>query len=536
MYLRKSRKDVQAERHGEGDTLKRHKRALYDLAERLKIEVEDSAVYEEVVSGETIAARPKMQQLLSEIDAKMWTGVLVIEVERLTRGDHADQGTIIDAFKYSKTKIITPMKTYDPTDPTDIQYFEFGLFLSRQEYRTINRRLQEGRNRSVLEGKYVSNKPLYGYRRVPLPHEQGWTLEEIPEQADVVRDIFEWYTKGIKLEDGTYKRLGVSLIARRLNMLMIPATGKRWYQETIRDMLINPHYIGKVRWNWRHVVTEREKGEKKKSRPRADATECTIADGLHKAIVDVDVYNRAQEIMNSNPPRPKGERGVVKSPLSGLVECGKCGRKMARRPYGKSGYPDTILCQSMNCPNVSAHLHLVENAILNGLQEWLAGYKLQWGIDDSKRGKKKRESTIDLKRKQVEKKSAEIETLKKQLSAARDALERGVYEDAEYIERRRELNEQIKQAEAELVSIENVVHIEEAREENRINVIPKVEHVLEVYHELESPADKNALLKSVLEKVKYTKEKGGRWNAAALDEFEIELFPILPEFTRLSGN
>ena len=537
MYLRKSRKDVEAERHGEGDTLKRHKKALYDLADRLSIEIDEKSVYEEVVSGETIAARPQMQKLLKDIDAKMWTGVFVIEVERLTRGDHVDQGTIIDAFKYSKTKIITPMKTYDPTNQSDIEYFEFGLFMSRQEYRTINRRLQDGRARSVLEGKYVSNKPLYGYERVKLPHEQGWTLEEIPEQADIVRQIFEWYTKGIIQEDGTYKRIGVSLIARRLNKLKIPShSGQNWHQQTIRDMLINPHYVGKVRWNWRHVVKERENGEIKKSRPRADKEECIIADGRHDGIVDVDVFNRAQKIMNSNPPRPPGERGVVKNPLSGLVICGKCGRRMTRRPYGASGYPDTMLCQTLDCNNVSSHLHLVEKAVLDGLEQWLEGYKLEWSIENSdKKTGKKSAATIGLVHKQIAQKEGEIKTLTQQLSKARDALERGVYDDNEYIERRRELNERIHQAEADLTAIQNVASTEKLREENRVNIIPRVEKVLAVYHELPTPEAKNDLLKSVLEKVEYTKEKSGRWHASP-EDFEIELFPILPEFTRISAH
>lgn len=44
----------------------------------------------------------------------MWKGVLVVEVERLARGETMDQGIVAKAFKISDTKIITPMKTYDP--------------------------------------------------------------------------------------------------------------------------------------------------------------------------------------------------------------------------------------------------------------------------------------------------------------------------------------------------------------------------------------------------------------------------------------
>ena len=62
------------------------------------------AVYKEIVSGETISARPWMQQLLLEVMQGKWEGVLVMEVERLARGDTKDQGTVAEAFKFSHTK------------------------------------------------------------------------------------------------------------------------------------------------------------------------------------------------------------------------------------------------------------------------------------------------------------------------------------------------------------------------------------------------------------------------------------------------
>jgi len=59
IYLRKSRKDDEAEQHNEGDTLFRHEKALYELAKRQKLSV--THVHKEIVSGDTIAARPVMQ-------------------------------------------------------------------------------------------------------------------------------------------------------------------------------------------------------------------------------------------------------------------------------------------------------------------------------------------------------------------------------------------------------------------------------------------------------------------------------------------
>ena len=47
--------------------------------------------YYEVVSGESIAARPEIQKLLEEVNAGLYAGVLVVDLERLARGNSADQ-------------------------------------------------------------------------------------------------------------------------------------------------------------------------------------------------------------------------------------------------------------------------------------------------------------------------------------------------------------------------------------------------------------------------------------------------------------
>lgn len=132
IYLRKSRADLEAEAHGEGETLARHERLLLDLARRQNYNV--TQIYREVVSGETISDRPVVQRVLREVEQGLWDGVLVVEVERLARGDTIDQGKVALAFQAYDTLIITPLKVYDPRNEFDEEYFEFGLFMSRRMY------------------------------------------------------------------------------------------------------------------------------------------------------------------------------------------------------------------------------------------------------------------------------------------------------------------------------------------------------------------------------------------------------------------
>ena len=524
LYLRKSRADDEGEKLSDSETLARHKNALIDHAKRQGLTI--TGIYEEVGSAETIADRPKMQQLLEDIESGMWAGVLVVKIDRLARGDEADQSRITKTFRYSNTKIVTPYKTFDLNNKFDLKYFTFSLFMSREEYGFITERLQDGRVYSVIEGKYPGNKEPLGYKRVKLAGEKGWTLEIDPDNADTIRLIYDLYVNGIEQADGTMKRMGVSLITRRLNELKVPTSkGGSWVVASVRDILINPVYNGKIRWNWRPNKKSMAQGQEVSSRPRSKIEDCLVTEGRHEAIIDDYTFEKAQEYMKQNPPRPVGERHKVTNPLAGIVICSKCGRRMTRRPYGKKGYPDTLMCADPQCKTVSVHLHYVETRILEGLAEWLAEYKLQWNITNEK--PKRKNTLLNAKRKALNKLDEELELLDNQRKEAHNLIERKVYTEEMFFDRMRELGELIQKAKNDRAAIEADMQIEDIREESLQKIIPAVERLIETYRELQSAEAKNDLLKEVLEKVVYTKDIGGRWNGRP-DDFIIELFPKLP--------
>lgn len=523
LYVRKSRADAEAEARGEGETLSRHINTLLELAKRRRLNI--TQIHKEIVSGESIAARPVMQQLLSEVEQGMWDGVLVMEVERLARGDTVDQGIVAQTFKFSDTKIITPLKDYDPNNEFDEEYFEFGLFMSRREYKTINRRLQRGREASIREGKWVNSSAPYGYEKIKIPNDKGYTLAPKQGEAEIIQMIFELYTKGELQEDGSYKRLGVSLIVRRLNDLKIkPIKAEHWAIATIRDMLRNPVYIGKVRWNWRKEEKKMIDGQIVKTRPRKSSDEYILVDGLYPGLIPEETFNKAQELLSENPPRPIGERNTVKNPLAGLIVCAKCGHKMVRRPYGNR-QPETLICHDTACDNVSSQLAFVEKRVLDALQDWLIKYRVQWET-----GHKSDESNTAIALKETALKRLEIDfqTLQKQLDNTHDFLEQGIYTPTQFIERSRKLTDKIQQNEADQKAIREELHEEQEREIGRIHIIPKIERVLEIYDTLPDAKSKNDVLKEVLEKVTYRKDHNGRWHGSP-DDFDLVVFPRMPK-------
>lgn len=523
IYLRKSRVDeLEDQQLGEGATLARHEKMLLDLAKRQNLLI--GAIYREVVSGETIAARPVMQQVLTEVETGKWAGILVVEVERLARGDTIDQGIIAQTFKYSNTLIITPVKNYDPNNEFDEEYFEFGLFMSRREFKTINRRMQRGKLAAVSEGRWVGNKPPYGYEIVKVIDGKGNTLRPIPEQAEVVKLIFDLYVYGELLEDGTRKRLGSQLISHKLNSMgILPLYANQWTVSSIIGVLKNPVYLGQIRWGRRSGKKTIVDGKIAFSRPVNH--DCQVSQGLHPAIIDGEVFNLAQDLCVSSPIRPINARQEIKNPLAGLIKCGVCGHSMARRPY--KNMPDSFICPQPRCATVGSYLYLVEERLLEALTNWLKVYKLQWATEQN--NKPNQHIQLSAKAKQLNKLQSDLSKTDTQMGSLYDLLEEGVYTKEVFLERSNLLNEKKNELTLKIESLAISIENDRLRDTNKDLFIPKIERILEIYRTDISAKEKNDLLKEVIEKVVYNKSIRGNNTGSGADSFELALFPKLPK-------
>jgi len=513
---------MEAEAQGEGETLARHEKILLDLAKRQQLPITE--IYREIVSGETIASRPVMQRVLSEVEQGLWEGVLVVEVERLARGDTIDQGLVAQAFKLSDTQIITPMKTYDPSNEFDEEYFEFGLFMSRREYKVTNRRLQNGRYASAKEGKFVGSIAPFGYQRVKLINEKGFSLEIIPENAEIVKLIFSLYTEGEICEDGTRKRLGAQSIARKLNEMNIPPIRHDyWQKETIIGILTNPTYAGLIRWGWRKSKKKVVNGVTVISRPINYNEDCVIAKGRHQGIISLEEFELAQYYIDQIPPAPVGYKNEVKNPLAGLIICSKCGRSMVFR-RGTDKKPSYIVCHARACDNISAPFHLIENRVLTALKDWLKSYTL----DFESAGEKSAENMRSIEA-LITKFETEVKRLSVQLNKVHDAFEQGIYDSEQFLERSQNINERVKVAEDELATLNSAHRSEVKRVDGLKEIIPKATLLIDAYDQLPTAQDKNDMLKQVLEKCVYLKEQSGMYRGVSADSFELTLYPRIPK-------
>ena len=258
------------------------------------------------------------------------------------------------------------------------------------------------------------------------------------------------------------------------------------------------------------------------SRPRNTADNYTLVEGRHEAIVSDALFQRAQELVNHEPmPRVRGDK-AIKNPLAGLVVCEKCGRKMIRRRE-KTG-SDYLLCAVPSCSNVASRLDLVEKRIIESLKKWVSDYSLK--SEAILQGQNHSRQTIEAAIQNLEKEAAEVE---KQMNRLYDLLERGVYDDDTFIRRSAVLKEKSERLQTQKLELERQIQEIERGKEVNDTVIPRMKYVIEIYNNLWSVQEKNELLKEVLEKVTYRKEKSASYRGVDPEDFEITIYPRMPK-------
>lgn len=371
MYLRKSRADDPL--LSVSEVLQKHETILNEWVERnLSSPIDESNRFREVVSGETIADRPEIQKVLKLIESPKIKAVLAVEVQRLSRGDLEDAGRLIKLLRYTNTLVITPQKIYDLRDEYDRDAFERELKRGNEFLEYQKKIMNRGTLLSVSQGNFVGNTAPYGY-------DKAWIIEgkrKCPtlvineEEANVVRMIFDLYVN---------KNMGRINICHHLDQLGIkPRKGDHWASATIRDMLANVHYTGRVRWNWRQTITVVEDSEIIKMRPRQAIGGYLIYEGKHEAIISEELFNAAQEKDGKNP-KVKPSKKLI-NPLAGLLYC-QCGRAMIyreyKRPDGTVKNAPRLLCMDqVHCHTASCEYDAIIKAVCDDLRAAIFNFEV----------------------------------------------------------------------------------------------------------------------------------------------------------------
>lgn len=389
------------------EVLEKHNRMLDEYAEKyLGGPIPPNQNFQEVVSGESLDDRPEITKLLKAIESPDVKAILVVDVQRLSRGDLEDAGRLIKLLRYTNTYVITPGKIYDLRDEYDRDAFERELKRGSEYLEYFKKISLRGKLDSVRAGNYIGSVAPFGFDRTIV--EDGkkiyHTLKERKDQADVVRLIFKWYC-----EDD----IGVKMICRRLEELGVKTKtgGSIWRSSIIFNMLENVHYIGCVRWNWRKTIKIIEDQELKKLRPKAKVNEYLVFEGKHDPIISEEIFNKAQEI--------KGNRhrtvstATLKNPFAGIMFCKACGSKIGYNTYVKNGVefakPKLRCNNQVHCKSGSIPFDEAIKYVRNTMKDCISDFAMMIKNDQDDSIKLHKDLVIELKDKLKELEQREID-------------------------------------------------------------------------------------------------------------------------------
>jgi hypothetical protein len=499
LYLRKSRQDDPNETIEE--VLSKHETILQEFMKReYGFTIPETDIYREVCSGESIQDRTEIKKVLARIEDPHVIGVVVIEPQRLSRGDLIDCGKLINDLRYTSTLVITPMMTYDLENKMERKFFQDELLRGRDYLEYTKEILTRGRVASVRRGNFIGRIPPYGYDKVKIGKDH--TL--VPnEQAEVVRMIFDWYVnEGMS----QYK------IAQKLDEMGIPSyNGKTWKRTGVNYTLKNAHYDGKVFYFNRKTTIVIENGQRVKKYLQQPKEEVIVVEGKHEAIIDHETFVKAQNRKAKNTPRNQTRYGL-KNPFAGILRCKICGKALMLQPY-----PDgsaRFYCKAKPTCSKSATLPEIEKAIIVALEAAelpKLEAKLQNNEGDS--ANIKRNLLMNLEKQFIE--------LSEQEEKQYELLEKGIYSEELFERRNKSLQEK---------KIALKKQIQETRESLPRN-IDYGEKIITLKKAIEGlkdpsipPVEKNKLLKAIVDRIEYHSDKGQKVKER---EFTLDVYLLL---------
>lgn len=480
LYLRKSRADNPDESVEE--VLQKHYTILQEFCEReFGYRIPEENIFREVVSGESIDERIEIKKVLNKIESKAIKGVIVIEPQRLSRGDLTDCGKLIDTFRFSNTLVITPTMTYDMNNKMERRFFQDELMRGRDYLEYTKEILLRGRVAAIKRGCFIQSTAPYGYDKVKIG--KDYVLQP-NEYADNVKMIFSLYASGSTPNDIVQE-------LKRLN-IKSPTGRDEWRKETIGKMLKNQHYIGKITFQKKKETICIVDGEKVKR--RLGQKEYIVAEGKHQAIIDETTFNICQEIFSSHPPVKADKE--MRNMFAGIVFCAKCGKAIQFKKMGKGAKRKTsfyYVCNTVGCSK-SLDINDFTRTVIQALKQaempnLMAKYRN--GDGDS----------VEIQKKKLKSLEKEMAQLKAQEEKQYELLETGKYSQDIFDARNKIVRTKIAECEDRIAETKKSLP-------DAIDYKERIATLQEAIDSMENPnipiKAKNKLLKSIIERIDVT--------------------------------
>lgn len=307
IYIRKSRGDEEKD-------LKKHRLELTTLCKKNNWSYVE---YKEIGTSDSIDLRPEMVRLLKDVQDELYDAVVVIDIDRLSRGDEEDRGRYLNIFRETETYIVTPEKIYDLDDDNDDLHISVKGLLAREEYKSIKKRLRRGKILGSRQGNWTNGIP-------PFPYEYERWKDKYNEKGLVINDEKLVVYRFI-VENFIENNYSMSHITWLLNKKGVKSPrGGMWHTRTVSRILIDETGLGRIISN--KYKTKYHKGVKTQS-VDIPKSEWVVVENRHESCKTQEEHEKILLMLAKNSKSNSMSRRKLK-PLTGLVECAICGHTM----------------------------------------------------------------------------------------------------------------------------------------------------------------------------------------------------------------
>jgi len=365
LYSRLSRDD---ELQGESNSITNQKKMLEDYAEKNGF-LNSRHFSDDGISGTTFE-RKGFKEMISAIEAGAVGTVLVKDMSRIGR-DYLQVGYYTEIFFRQKgVRFIAVTNNIDSDNGQSSEFAPFLNIMSEWYARDASRKAKAVYQSKGKTGQRTTNICIYGYFKDPSDKTK-WLIDSIA--ADVIRRIFTMSIEG----------KGPHLIAKSLEADGIETPGAylakqglgthkndtfpnpcRWQFGTVADILRKPEYMG-------HTVNFRSAKDsyKDKVQKKKPEEEWLIFENTHEAIVDPETWKTAQRCRKVT--RRTDTTGEP-NPLTGLLYCADCGKRLYRHGRGRKASVSIYACQTYTADggpgrNAACSMHYISSNAANNL-------------------------------------------------------------------------------------------------------------------------------------------------------------------------
>ena len=264
---------------------------------------------DEGISGRNTKKRTAFNEMIgfAKRKPKPFDVILVWKYSRFAR--NREDSVVYKSMLRKELNIDVVSISEDVGDDKMSILFE-AMIEAMDEYYSINlaEEVKRGMTEKAKRGGVLS---IAGY---------GYKVENgeyviVPEEAEIIRKVFNDYANG----------KGYLTIAKSLNAMGIKShRGNPIENRTIEYWLNNPVYIGKIRWSTDGALSR-----------NYNADTVITSDGTHTPIIDIETWEKVQELMKLKKTKYRkyynSDRKRLSHWLTGIVRCGKCGAVLSNQ-------------------------------------------------------------------------------------------------------------------------------------------------------------------------------------------------------------